>query len=192
MKTMLSEIPLRELLDYDPENGELRWKERDKSHFKTARDCRAWNTAFVGRRAGRIHHPDKKFGYIRRSLCIKGSEYIEHRVVWAWMTGEEPPACIDHINHDATDNRWCNLRDGVGINDLSHSKKVNNTSGVTGVHWDSSRSKWMVLVRVGGGKRINGGRYDSLEAASERAEELRAMRGYDASHGAELAHYHVS
>ena len=36
--------------------------------------------------------------------------YLVHRIVWKWMTGEDPPSLIDHINHDPHDNRWENLR----------------------------------------------------------------------------------
>ena len=33
-----------------------------------------------------------------------------HRLVWKWVTGEEPGVTIDHINRQRSDNRFWNLR----------------------------------------------------------------------------------
>ena len=36
--------------------------------------------------------------------------YRAHRLIWKWMTGDDPEREIDHINQDPYDNRWENLR----------------------------------------------------------------------------------
>ena len=52
-------------------------------------------------------HPNKT-GYWQVMLDRKS--YLAHRIIWKWMTGDDPPQLIDHINHDTHDNRWENLR----------------------------------------------------------------------------------
>lgn len=44
-------------------------------------------------------------------LTLNGVKYLAHRVAYKMMTGLEPVGVIDHINNDATDNRWENLQD---------------------------------------------------------------------------------
>ena len=46
-------------------------------------------------------------GYER--MGIQGERYMNHRIAYLYMTGEEPEI-VDHINQDRSDNRWSNLR----------------------------------------------------------------------------------
>lgn len=79
-------------LDYNPETGIVTWVTR-KSKI------------YPGKRAGWLN----KKGY--RGIVVCGTQYPEHRFIWFWMTGENPlDKYIDHINHNKSDNRWCNLR----------------------------------------------------------------------------------
>ena len=41
---------------------------------------------------------------------LEGKNYLAHRIIWKWVTGDDPPQQIDHINHNPQDNRWANLR----------------------------------------------------------------------------------
>ena len=45
-----------------------------------------------------------------RTIQINGKRYLEHRLVWLYMTGSFPSGAIDHVNRNKLDNRWCNLR----------------------------------------------------------------------------------
>jgi hypothetical protein len=82
---------LRERLSYDPETGILTWAYSRPGITK-------------GKVVG---HPNKT-GYWQVMLDRKS--YQAHRLIWKWMTGEDPPQFIDHVNHDRHDNRWENLR----------------------------------------------------------------------------------
>lgn len=92
---MALELPsqelLRERLAYDPETGILTWAYSRPGITK-------------GKVVG---HPNKT-GYWQVMLDRKS--YQAHRLIWKWMTGEDPPQFIDHINHNPHDNRWENLR----------------------------------------------------------------------------------
>ena len=83
---------LRERFDYDPESGILTWAYGRPGVSK-------------GTVAG---HPNKNGQFVQVMLDRKS--YLVHRIVWKWMTGDDPPSLIDHINHDPHDNRWENLR----------------------------------------------------------------------------------
>ena len=90
-------------LSYDPDTGVITWV---KNTGKKAK---------VGKPAGTVSTTPR--GYSRLQIQFKGKIYKAHRVAWYLHTGSQPPAIIDHINNDATDNRWENLRDGTnGVN----------------------------------------------------------------------------
>lgn len=78
---------------------------------------------------------------------------------------------IDHINHNKLDNRKCNLRfvsrSQNGMNSKLHK---NNTSGVSGVHWDKNIQKWVARITVNY-ERINLGSFDKFEDAEKRRLE---------------------
>jgi hypothetical protein len=94
---------LRACLDYDPATGVLTWKQRPREHFATTNAWAIWNSRFAGNLAG--CHDDK--GYLVVTLTHR---YKAHRVIWKWMTGEEPPETLDHKGRDPGNNRWSNLR----------------------------------------------------------------------------------
>jgi hypothetical protein len=82
---------LRELLTYDPETGELRWRVTRRRAAK-------------GSLAGTLN----RNGY--RNIEVEQRCYKAHRLAWLYVTGEWPKETIDHINCKRDDNRWANLR----------------------------------------------------------------------------------
>ena len=83
---------LRELLDYDPETGVLKWKKTVNSR------------AVKGSPAGNLDPS----GYVK--LRIAGVLLRAHRVAWAIHHGVWPDDEIDHRNRVRNDNRIGNLR----------------------------------------------------------------------------------
>lgn len=82
---------LRELFDYEPETGVLRWRGK----------------------ASRKHHPGMEAGTRHHSgavqVRIDGVIYLAHRLIWKWLHDEEPPE-VDHRDNDPGNNRERNLR----------------------------------------------------------------------------------
>ena len=93
---MALELPsqelLRERLAYDPETGILTWAYSRPGITK-------------GKVVG---HPNRHGRGVQVMLDRKS--YRAHRLIWKWMTGDDPDREIDHINQDRHDNRWENLR----------------------------------------------------------------------------------
>lgn len=138
---------LRDLLHYDPETGAFTWLVRVNSRVP------------AGARAGKID----PHGYVR--IGIGGRHYLAHRLAWLYVTGEWPPAEIDHRDRDPGNNRWANLRDATHAqNQRNTAAQCNNTSGFKGVTWHKGRRKWMAFITVDG-KHRNLGRFDTAEAA---------------------------
>ena len=86
---MYAELPskeiLEDLLEYNPETGELKFKAN-------------------GKQAGTEQNTGIR-------ICINYKRYLAHRLIWVLMTGEDPKELtVDHINRDNKDNRWANLR----------------------------------------------------------------------------------
>lgn len=89
----LTQEMLQHLFDYNPETGELRWKNPPaRSHVKPG--------DMAGFYDGDGYRGVKILGRIRRA----------HRVIWMMCNGSEPDGQIDHINHIRDDNRIDNLR----------------------------------------------------------------------------------
>ena len=183
----MTQSELKKLLHYDPNTGVFTWRKRDASLFKRASDCKSWNKRFSGNRAGCV--APTKGGYTNRQISIRGKLYREHRLAWLYMTGSAAPDEIDHINRNATDNRWTNLRAANnGLNHRNMSMKRSNTSGVTGVCFDASKGKWMAGAQLNGRTKFIG-RYSLIEDAESAVKKFRAAHGYSPEHGKNRPHY---
>lgn len=176
-KPLPSPVELRQLLEYDPHTGVLRWLERSPEIFGDPLRCRQWNTRFAGRPAGTI---DRTTGY----LCFNlgGRRVLTHRAAWAIHYGEWP-AIVDHANGIKTDNRLANLASGSQADNMKNLRRnARNKSGVTGVTWDAERGKWHVSIGVNG-KTIGLGRTASLEEAAAMRREAEKRFGFKPRHG---------
>lgn len=117
---------LKLALDYSPETGKLIWLRDSNNKQRLAGD----EAGFQGTN-----------GYIR--LKFKGKEYLAHRLIWTWMTGEIPQLEIDHRNGDRSDNRWNNLRLVTAAQQRANAKlNCNSASGHRGVYFNKRRRKW--------------------------------------------------
>lgn len=81
---------VREVFDYNPFTGQLHWRVRASKNTK------------IGSVPGCVSG-----GY--KIVRFDKALYRQHRVIWAWVYGEQPHL-LDHVNGDKTDNRIWNLR----------------------------------------------------------------------------------
>lgn len=143
---------VREILDYDKDTGKVTWKPRKihHTHWPPA-SAKTFNTRNAGKEAG-YHRKVQNRDYTRHEIKLPQEgqstgtkSFIVARVIWAWMTGEWPEKgyYIDHIDQDPTNNRWDNLRlVSPAENGQNYRRRKDNTSGVTGVSYDSARGLW--------------------------------------------------
>jgi len=185
----ISQEELKALVSYDPETGDFTFKYRDRSYFTDDLSHFLWNKKWAGKVAGRIE--SKGCGYQRKILCLNGYQCKAHRAAWLYMTGQNPPAQIDHKNQNATDNRWENLRDAKGLNQKNKSMQRNNKSGFTGVSWSKITNKWMarMWINEAGKKKYKVfGHFENINDAAAILEKYRVGL-YDPMHGLKKPHY---
>lgn len=182
---------IRELLDYNPETGVLIWRKRESRWFNSDHRMKWWNTRFAGKRAGSLRR--RKTGYTFRALMIFNRIIAEHQVVWMWMTDTPLPEEIDHINQDATDNRWLNLRASDRLrNKHNRSLPINSSTGVMGVCFIPTRKArpWKAHCFYRG-ERNHLGYHHTKEEAARAVAQFREGKGFSKQHGQQLAHYHA-
>ena len=139
----------RRMLRVDPNDGKIYW---GISHGR-------WGERPAGVIAGCLSN-----GY--RVIHIAGKNHLGHRLAWLIAHGHWPDGTLDHINGHRDDNRSSNLRLATTEqnNQNLHGTSQANTSGVRGVSWDSSRSKWTVRISIKN-RSINLGRFDDINQA---------------------------
>lgn len=174
-----SQDVLNQFLRYDPDSGKLFWRARTDDMF-TGGDDRtnaAWNSRYAGKEAFITANVK---GYLYGS--IHKQKMKAHRVIWKMVTGQEPDQ-IDHINGDAADNRWVNLRDVAGWENQRNMKRPkNNTSGHIGVSWDSNRNLWSAEI-WNRGKKHALGRFENIDDAVAARRAAQEQFGFHPNHG---------
>jgi hypothetical protein len=141
------------LFEYEPDTGSLQnrvWRNGTAKNSKAA-GCYAM-----------------RHGLKYLDVSIDGKQYPAHRIIWLYMTGEWPGRMhVDHIDGDASNNSWTNLRLATPAQNAANSKRQsNNTSGYKGVTFDSVNRKWRAEIRFNR-KLKNLGRFDTPERAHE-------------------------
>ena len=168
---------LAALVTYDPETGIITWNRREEF----TRFDRMFNKQFAGRECGRIG----KIGYRLIGFNNEGKHntLLAHRLAWLIVHGNLPNGEIDHINRNRADNRISNLRDVQRpINQRNASKRVDNSSGVTGVALDKNSGKWLAQASIDGRLR-HVGRFTCIREAESAVKAFRAKHGFTDSHG---------
>lgn len=168
---------LRQLLRYDPETGKLFWKPRARIWFKSDSAWKVWTTRFLEQEA--FTSPD---GDRYLTGTIFGQKAAAHRVAYAIHHGVWPQI-LDHIDGDGRNNRLENIRSVDRLQNARNSKMPNtNTSGIAGVRFCRTHSRWVAQTRLGDSARTTRTFATKAEAISAREEALRAA-GYHDNHG---------
>lgn len=169
MNDLITQAEALELFSYNPNTGDLRWR------------ISRSNRALVGAIAGSLG--TQKSGYQCIGIKVNNRRYLAHRLIWLMQTGVWPDE-IDHINHNASDNRWQNLRAANhSMNGKNQSLYSTNISGHVGIYRNKKNDKWKVQIRVQGklhylGRFVN---FDDAVAARKAAER---KYGFHPNHGA--------
>lgn len=155
-----SQERLHELFDYNAETGDL--------IAKTKRTGRG------GWEPGDVVGYEDAYGYLKTT--VDGRPLMLHRVIWKWVTGQEPPSHLDHVNRVKRDNRWANLREAdARLNSANKPPSVVNFSGAKGVSISRYTGEWSASITIRGEARRLGkfvSREEAIEAynAAARAE----------------------
>lgn len=139
-----------EILYVDIYDGELRWKSRPASMFRSRAECDLWNRRYADQIAGSVHwssrpnHPPYK--YVR----LEGRRHAVHRIVFCLVNGYFCEK-VDHEDGDTLNNNPHNLREATNSqNQANRRRKRTNTSGLKGVSWYGRHGKWSAAIRVNG------------------------------------------
>lgn len=122
-KMSITHEAILDAFTYDPLTGVLVWRVGNMR----------------GKRTG-YEDPSTK-GY--RRIYWGGAHYLEHVIIWVYMTGTFPAKQIDHKDRCKTNNAWKNLREvSASQNNFNRGKLKNNKTGVVGVSWNKHKGKW--------------------------------------------------
>ena len=139
----------KNILEYDPTTGLLRWKNQTRKKFTD------WFPGY-----------EKANGY--QEIVVCGVKVLVHRLAWAFVYNEHPASLIDHINGNRADNRIANLRSVTDLENNQNIAKPTKASktGVRGVHFSSRINRWIAQITVN--RKCNHlGSFKSLEEAKE-------------------------
>jgi len=159
MSEKITQEYLKSILDYDPETGVFRWKERGKMRGPNR----------VGQFAGSL----TVRGYVK--IKIDRKLYLAHRLAWLYMTNKWP-VTIDQIDNETSNNKFSNLRDASHEeNQCNRGKMKNNKCGYKGVYKLNNVNRWRSRIKRGN-QYIDCGTHKTPEEAynayCQKAKEL--------------------
>lgn len=119
-------------------------------------------------------------GYLM--TAIQGKNFLNHRLIWLYMTGEFPIQ-IDHINHDKLNNKWDNLR---AVNNTTNSRNTglskNSTTKINGVSLHKPTGKYRAYIMVNR-KQIHLGLFDTVDEATQARKQADNKYEFHPNHG---------
>lgn len=139
----------RELIDYNPRSGVMRWKQRG-----------------IGRRL------DKPIGSVgpndSRVVNIDGQRYYLHHIAWLLDKGKWPFYGVEHVNGVNSDNRIVNLRELRLSTPMPKKKRAakHEIKRLVGASWCADRGKWRSQI-FDHGKNLYIGMFDTEREAHE-------------------------
>jgi hypothetical protein len=129
----LTQELLKRILRYEPLTGDFVWIGKAITRSK----------GVPGEVAGWLNSNG------HRQVRIMGRTYLMSRLAHLYMTGVWPPALMDHIDRNRSNDRWLNLRPAsYSENNRNRPTAANKTSAHRGVSRRGNR--WQVVVRVDG------------------------------------------
>lgn len=164
-------------------SGELRWKIRPVDQFGSPAIAHITNKKF----AGKLVRGRNTRGYRTFRVSVRDRIYhlLFHRVIWCLLNGDWPDGILDHFDGNSLNNDPSNLRvtDQSG-NRMNMRRRMDNSSGVTGVRFNKSKRKWEAAICVRG-KRTNLGTFASFDEAATVRLDAQHRLGFGPAHGAE-------
>lgn len=172
----LTQDRLCRLFNYDPETGDLRWRERPREDFISLRGQMTWNAKYAGKIAGYVD----AHGY--KTVGIDSRHYHAHRIIWCMVHGYWPDQ-VDHEEHNRADNRLDKLHEANNLTNRRNQKMHrSNTSGVVGVTWDRQCNKWR--AQIGAHNKVKAlGVFASKADAIARRKAAEVDLGFHPNHG---------
>ena len=171
---MLTQIEVRELINYDPTTGNITVLKKSGPRSKT-----------VGSFAG---CKTKRGTSTYLQITLKKQKFYVHRLVWLYMTGEYPNI-VDHLDGNGLNNSWKNLKNGNyhdnnrNVQHIQHDKK-----GMLPIGVYTHRNKYIAAIKVNY-KKINLGVFDRIEDADNAYKEAKKIHH---KHSKELYPYPTS
>lgn len=161
---------LRQSLDYDPETGDLRWRERPCHHFRNSHSRNVWNSSHAGKIAGcrKLHHTGVADGstvYFR--IHGRRVPLQRHRIVYSLAVRPlESREEVDHKDRNPLNNRLENLRLVTRSQNLHNMVNKRRSGNKTGLPKGVSRnaSRFFASIMVNGTRYHLGGFATPLEA----------------------------
>lgn len=141
-----------------------------------------WKVHRYARKVGTVAGSKHSGGYWQ--IWCNGTTVLAHRVIWEMHNGPIPSGMeIDHINRVKTDNQIENLRlVSSVVNHRNMPRNANNTSGTTGVIWDSHFGKWKAQIGVNG-VMVTLGTFKHKEEAIQARKDAEAKYCFHENHG---------
>lgn len=165
-----TDAEIRRRIGYEPDTGKFFWKVTIGGRGSKA------GSEMVGRINGR--------GY--QDIGVNGKRYLLHRVAW-FLTHDEWPLHIDHIDHNRLNNKLCNLRSVSNADNMCNKgMSPRNKSGVTGVDWYKRDQKWRVQIAKDG-KHVWIGCFESLLDAIAARKSAESLYGFHENHGKKIS-----
>lgn len=173
---MITQVRLKEKIEYNPITGIFLRKQRPISTFKTNYEFTKHMESINRKKCGWIQN-----GYLY--IYIDNKSYLGHRLAWLYIHGEFPQNEIDHLNHNRSDNKISNLREATHQeNCKNRSLAINNKSRVIGVHFSEEGEKWIAYI-TNDYKNIKLGHFkDFFEAICAR-KSAEKKYGFHENHG---------